>query len=286
MGYTKKSKKAYVSKTKSKKVRTVPKSDSSVIKLQKQINALTTKLTNQIEVKEVDFGIIDNSVAQVQGNGLGATPSNSFAANQLANEPAGLVIPNGTLNGMRIGSHVNLKRFKFRMQVQNQSACITPMKLRFELWQLLGDPSTLMSPTSVIYDSLLPNEFYLRLQGGTPPYGIASIYDTTSLRNTDYKMSNIAKKIHTKHIKIPLENFNAALMIRDINFNVDLKNMKSGFTSTDTLQSQYYMFIFASTGNSSTSQIVDPSYTKGLGSVGINSGVRVYTNIRLEYTDV
>lgn len=84
---------------------------------------------------------------------------------------------------------------------------------------------------------------------------------------------------------VPQEQFGTAIEIREHNFNVDLKNMKTGFNSLDQLQCQYYYFIFANTGNSSTSLLVDPNYTPGLGSYGINTGTRFNASVRLEYVD-
>jgi len=282
--YPKKNKK---STKKAKKVKTTPKKVSSVVKLQKQINALTLTMNKEKEIKEIDLGILENSVSQVNGTGVGAAPTNAYGVGQLSNTTSGLSIANGTGPAQRIGNFVNLKRMKWRCQIQNQLGCVSPMKLRLEIWQLIGDPdgTSLMSPQTLVSQVYLPNQFYLVAQGSSPPYGPAKIYDTTSLKNPQYNIGNIAKKIFTKKMYVPQEQFNSGIEIRDYNFNVDLKNMRTGFNDDDTLQCQYYYFIFANTGNSSVINVVDPSYTKGLGSYAVNSGTRFNASVRIEYLD-
>lgn len=281
-------KKNYKKGKKSLKVRTAPKTTSSVVKLQKQFDALNSQINKEKETKWIDLAILQNSVSQVNGNGPGVAPTNAYGVGQLSNSIYGLTIAPGTGPNQRIGNFINLKRMKWRCQIQNQIACISPMKLRFEIWQLLGDPTgVLMSPQNLVSQVYLPNNFYLVAQGSlVPPLFPAEIYDTTCLKNPLYKMSNVAKKIFTKKISIPPEQFNQAIEIREVNFNVDLKNMKSGFVPvTNQLQSQYYYFIFANTGNSNTALTVDPNYTKGLGSYGVASGTRFNSSVRIEYLD-
>ena len=270
--------------TASKKVKTTPKKDTSVVKLQKQINALNLKINKEKEIKEIDFGILENSVGQVSGQGIGLPPINGIGIAQLSNGVGGLTIAQGVDNAERIGDYVNLKRMKWRLQIQNQIACPTPMRLRLEIWQLIGDPLTLMSPQALLKYVYLPNQFYANATSGSSG-GPVSIWDTTSQRNPQYKISNIAKKIFTKHMYVPQEQFGTAIEIREHNFNVDLKNLRTGFTPSNQLQCQYYYFIFANTGNASTSLLVDPNYTNGLGSYGQNTGTRVNANVRLEYLD-
>ncbi|MDD1474926.1 hypothetical protein MEO41_27190, partial [Dolichospermum sp. ST_sed4] len=161
MKYPKKTYSKPAKKTYSKKVTTKPLLTSDVVKLQKQLNSLTTKITREKEVKEIDFGVLENSVSQVNGQGLGLAPTSAYAVGQLSNSPSGLIIPEGTGNTDRIGNFVNLKRMNWRCQIQNQPNCVTPMKLRLEVWQMLGDPTTLMSPVTLVKQSLLPNYFYI-----------------------------------------------------------------------------------------------------------------------------
>jgi len=272
-------------KGKGKKVKTT-KPDTSIVKLQKQLNALNLQINKEKEIKEIDFSIIQNSVSQVNGQGSGLPPTNAYGVGQLTNNISvgGLSIAQGTGNAQRIGNFVNLKRMKWRCQVQNQIATVAPIKLRLEVWQLIGDPSTLMSPQALVKYAYLPNQFYQNATAGSPT-GPVAIWDTSCQRNPTFKMSNIARKIFTKKMYIPQEQFNTAIEIREYNFNIDLKDMRTGFNPDSTLQCQYYYYIYANTGNSNTSNIVDPNYTDGLGSFGVASGTRFVANVRMEYLD-
>ena len=290
--YTKGTKKT----TKAKKVKTTPTNVPNVVKLQKQINAITKKMAKETEIKEFDFGVISASVAQVNGQGVGVAPTNAYGYGVL-----NIAIAEGTANGEHIGNTINLKRLKWRCQVQNMptsstsgtavSGLVTPMNLKLEIWQMLGDPNTALSINSFVQDSKLPNYFYLVNQGypGSPPTsGFCNIYDTTCLDNPQYNISKIAKRVFTKKIYIPQEQFATSIGVKQVNFNVPLKDIKVSFNEAipAQLQTSYFYILYASTGNASAANIVDPAYTKGLASVAPNSGVRFMANVRLEYIDV
>ena len=281
----------YPKKTAAKKVTTKPKVTTDVVKLQKQLNKLTSILSKEKEIKEIDFSFLDNSLGQVTGLGVGTPPKSGHIALQLSNSSSialpSVAISQGVDNGERIGEYINLKRMKWRMQIQNQGLCITPLKIRMEIWQLLGDPiNNSLTPEGLNKLVLNFNQFYINgLPALTQPI---SLWDTTCEVNPQYKLSNIAKKIFTKKFYVRQEHFNTAVQVQDVNFNVDLKNMRTGFNGSDQLQCQYFVLMYCNTGNSGTdpvSSLVDPNYTPGLASAGTSSGCKIRANVRLQYLD-
>lgn len=295
--------KSYKKGTKSKKVTIKPKKETNTVKLQKQINQLQRKMTNEVEVKEIDFGIFQNSVGQVQGFGPSVIPTSGHAFFQIP-----IAISQGAKAVQRIGNFINLKKMIWKMQVQGQLNCLSPMKFKMEIYQLKGDPVNLPSASAFLQLYKNPNYFVQALTSGTShPLGPLLVYDTTSLVNTNCVKSQFARKIATKYFKLPQRAFagNTASPappaapdtfspqnIREVNFSIDLKEERIGFQpgSPDQLQCAYYVYIFANTGNCG-SALVDTAYSyntvpsSGLGQTMQKSGARVYANVRLSYTD-
>ena len=278
--YTKKS---YSKSKKSKKVSTKPKTDSSVVKLQKQLNALTTSITKSKEVKQVDTGVFQATVSQIIGQGVGTLPLTGLAA--FVFSPA---IPLGLQGFEHQGDWINGQSIQIRLQVQNQLATInSQMYVKMDIFRMRGDPTSPQSPAAFAAQYWQPNYFYEQLLGTSPPLGSFSLIDTQSMRSTYYNTSQAGLKVFSKTLKIPMEQFGSAIGVKEYSFTIPLKNRKMQFISEfapGALQEEYYVYFRCSTGNGG-SDAVDPSYTKGLGNYGANTGLKIYGTMRLNYTD-
>ena len=273
------------------KIVTKPKNESDVVKLQHQVNKITRKMTNEVEIKQVDFGVFQYSVGQVQGKGLTNPAVSGHAFFQLP-----INISQGAKAVERVGNFINLKSMLWRMQIQGQLNTVSHMKFKMEIYQVKGDPNTLPLGITLLQFMKDPN-YFVKANTGTFSQGALDLYDTTSQINSNCVKSQFARKVCTKYFSLPQRAFAGGATappnpIREFNFRLNLKDERIGFQpgSVNQLQTAYYCYIYANTGNCGAADVpldyqMSAAPQSGLGQTTINSGARIYANVRLEYTD-
>lgn len=233
----------------------------SVAQLQKQINLM--KYSAQPEKKTFLYYTQHTPVGQVVANASG-----HFIA-----EITPLVPQNSTSTG-RIGNTIKCVSAYMRFQIYQQSACLSPMRLKIQVIRVVG--STFGSLSGVPAQLLDANPF---ISGGS------NIYDYNCSRNIDF-IKNY-KILKTAYVYLKPDNFGSQVMIvnKKIGLKIpsDCQNVSFSADGSTALGSgQFLLFVTADSGNWSTTTA---STLTGIAQLATNTGALMSSNIIFYYTD-
>lgn len=174
----------------------------------------------------------------------------------------------GTTRSTRNGASVKLCSQYFRFQITQQSATVSPIRLRFQLFQNVGSQNN-------INVGVASGE----LHQSNPFNGLI---DYNSNRNPDYLRD--WKLLREKKITLPTDPLASTLMIKELAFGMKYKSYHIRFNGdTNTpLQGQMIMVITADNGNCSTTTA---STTANIPITIINSGATVAYSVDSYFYD-
>lgn len=218
--------------------------------------ALIKKVINS-EKKLYRASAVPAVVGQVNGN------SNAGLYLDLTPIPS-----QGTTRSTRNGASVKLCSQYFRFQIVQQSATVSPIRLRFQLFQNVGSQNN-------INVGVASGE----LHQSNPFNGLI---DYNSNRNPDYLRD--WKLLREKKIILPTDPLASTLMIKELAFGMKYKSYHIRFNGDTNvpLQGQMIMVITADNGNCSTTTA---STTANIPITIINSGATVAYSVDSYFYD-
>lgn len=256
-------KRKYVRRRVKKAVKKSTRRTPTVAKLAKQVRTLQRNF--KPELKELIYSNNNTNVyiGQVIQNSAG------FYASDVTPSPT-----QGTTYQQRIGSAIRLKHFRLQYQLIAQSNYNQPCSIKMMLVRVKGAPVT---PSSFVNDMYNPNPFiYLGANN-------AGIVDYNSLRNQDFVKNYEIVKSQT--IRIGIEQYNNATMVRNGTFNVWWKTPMDILFDGNTqnlMSGQLILIALASSGNYSISA---NSTLSGIPITTLGTGFNFNTNLMFEYYD-
>lgn len=209
-----------------------------------------------------------------------------FVINNTSNTPCGQVSGNangflvldvtptpvvGTGFSQRNGASIRLHSSYFQFQLYDQTATNHPMKIKFMLCQVMGNPQT---PSTAVAQMITPNPF---LNPGTTP-----IYDYNCALNPDYLRQY--KCIRQWKSYIMPDQTSGQRIVKDVKIGVKYRNLHTRFSqdSSTVASGQLILIILCDSGNSSTSTactIANVPVTP------VNTGMSVNYNLLHYYYD-
>lgn len=177
---------------------------------------------------------------------------------------------NNTFTG-RSGSSIKLHAMCMKFQFYQQSATVTPVRLKWYIMKPKGQVVT----TAITTSWFNSNQW---IQSASS----VSIYDTHSQFNPDYFGSyNIVRQ---GKFMLPLDNLSGQTTIKDLTIRLKFKNHHVRYygDTTSVVDGQLLLIIFADTGNCSTTTA---STLSPIINTAINTGASFVSDIRSYYYD-
>ena len=174
------------------------------------------------------------------------------------------VMSQGLGVGDRMGSSIKIVSCYFKFQFWSQSANNHTTRLRMEFWKIPGETVNANTELAEIYN-ITPN---------------TGIVDYQSLKNPDYFGG--ARKFMTKYVNIPAPQYSGQTQIKELAVPLRMDHhIRFNANTTSVVGGQIIMFIFADSGNTSStvSTLTNVPVTLGLSAITYNQDLRFY------YTD-
>lgn len=173
----------------------------------------------------------------------------------------------------RNGASIRLHSSYMQFQLYHQSSTTSPIRIKFWLFQVMGNPQ---SPVSSVPASFLsPNPFIYSAN-------TVAIYDYNSARNPDFMKQYKLIRSHT--CTIQPDSLTSQIIVKDVKFGVKYRNYHTRFSqdSNTVTSGQLVLLITADVGNCSTSTT---STLALVPSTVANTGCSINYNILHYYYD-
>lgn len=208
-------------------------SSSRVVKQVPKLVRDVTRLASMVNAEKkryVQASSTDNFIAQLNGNSSG-----HFLLDVTPN------ISQGVGYNQKTGNSFKWHSFHSDLQFTSQGSCISGIKCRIQLIQIVGQPLTTVSDMMGKY--IIQNQF---IYNGA---SLATIYDSNSPRDPDYFKNY--RVLKTKYVYLKNDDITGETAVKQLSLGLKLKNFHVRTNDNDPTLSmgQIVMLVTADRGN-------------------------------------
>lgn len=176
----------------------------------------------------------------------------------------------GTTDNTRTGDSIKLTTSYLQFQLFGQSALIAPMRIRIEIWRVLGTPQTVSTALGQIYDATV--------------FASNTIRDINSQRNPDYLGQYKLIYSRERRFAPPPAGVTQRMIM---NWDIPLRygqghHVRLANASQTVEDGQLILFILADSGNYSTASASTDTVAPIL---AVNTGMIFHYNIKHYFLD-